>query len=68
MQTKKKQKKIILLYFDTFITIIFFKLKKGSKRVYIKNDSSGKQTDPGHFSKVSIYNFSGLKNVKKKGT
>ena len=39
---KNKNKNFILLYFDTFIAITFFLTKKGSKRVYIKNDSSGK--------------------------
>ena len=30
-----------------------------------KNDSSGKYSDPGTLLKVSLYNFSGLKNIKK---
>ena len=36
----------------------FFLTKKGSKRVYTqKNDSSGKQSDPGNFSKSQFVIF-----------
>ena len=37
--------KIIVVINNYFLT------KKGSKRVYIKNDSSGKWGDPGNFLK-----------------
>ena len=51
----------ILLYFDTFLT------KKGSKRVYTKKIIVvGNRTTQDHFSKVSIYNFSGLKKYKRR--
>ena len=35
----------------------FFLTKKGSKRVYIKNDSSGKWGDPGNFLKSQFVIF-----------
>ena len=41
-RNKNKNKNFILLHFDTFVAIVFLLTKKGSKRVYIKNGSSGK--------------------------
>ena len=43
----------------------FLTKKRFKKSIYKKNDSSGKRSDPGNFSKVSIYNFLDLKRYKK---
>ena len=42
-----------------------FLLKKGSKRVYIKNNNSRKWSDPGNFSKSRFVIFRCQKYVKK---
>ena len=53
------------MFFHVTISYFFLTKKMFKKSIYRKNDSRGNRSDPGNVSKVSIYNFFGLKRYKK---